>query len=419
MSNVEVEMGDEYADLRSHDTFVHGVPHATFARLRREDPVSWWDEEDGSGFWSVTRYEDVLAVSRNTEVFSSAKGIRLEDMDTEETEARRTLMEMDPPEHTRYRRLVSRPFSRREVMAYEGAIRGLARHVVEEVRGRPTIDFTELVSRQLPMRMLGQLLGLPREDSEWLVKRGDALIANSDADFTDYVVDKVDTSDYRLLPFRSPVAIELMQYAAIAFAQRRAHPQSDLLTALLQPMVDGEYLTDSELSNFFTLLVAAGNDTTRYSMSAAMKALVERPALRRLLVAEPERMPEAVEEMLRWGSVTMHFRRTAVTDTELRGRSIRAGDKVVMWFVSANFDGDHFDDPYRFDAGRRPNDHVTFGFHSPHLCLGAHLARLELRVLFEELLPHIEDVSLAAPEERLRSNFISGIKRLPLVVAWR
>jgi len=419
MANVEVVMGDEYADLRSHDTFVHGVPHATFARLRREDPVSWWDEEGGSGFWSVTRYDDVLAVSRNTDVFSSAQGIRLEDMDAEETEARRTLMEMDPPEHTRYRRLVSRAFSRREVMAYEDAIRGLARNLVEEVQGRPVIDFTEVVSRQLPMRMLGQLLGLPHDDSEWLVRRGDALIANSDAEFTDYVVDQVDTSEYRLLPFRSPVALELMEYAANAFAQRRAHPQSDLLTVLLQPMVDGEYLRDSELSNFFTLMVAAGNDTTRYSMSAAMKALVERPALRRLLVAEPERMPDAVEEMLRWGSVTMHFRRTAVADAELGGRLIKAGDKVVIWFVSANYDGDQFDDPYRFDAERRPNNHVTFGLHSPHLCLGAHLARLELRVLFEELLPRIEDVDFAGPEERLRSNFIGGIKRLPLAVSWR
>jgi cytochrome P450 len=151
-------------------------------------------------------------------------------------------------------------------------------------------------------------------------------------------------------------------------------------------------------------------------MSAAMKALVERPELRRRLVAEPEHIPEAVEEMLRWGSVIMHFHRTAVADTELNGRSIKAVDKVVMWFVSANYDDDHFDDPYRFDAERRPNNHVTFGLHSPHLRLGAHL---ELRVLFGELLPHIEDVALAGPEERLRSNFIGGIKRLPLTVVWR
>lgn len=419
MTVTEVDLGDDRADITSHDTFVAGVPYATFDRLRREDPVSWWDEPDGRGFWAVTRYADVLSVSRRTDLFSSAEGIRLEDMDAEECEARRTLMETDPPEHTRYRRLVSRAFSRREVMAYEEAIKALARQLVDEVAGTSTIDFTDLVARQLPMRMLGRLLGLPESDSEWLVRRGDALIANSDEEFTDFVVDRVDTSDYRLLPFRSPVAVELMGYADDAFAKRRDTPGDDLLTMLLAPMGDGERLREAELRNFFTLLVAAGNDTTRYSMVAAMKALVERPEILADLGRRPERLATAVEEMLRWGSVTMHFRRTATADTELGGRRIRAGDKVVVWFVAANYDPEQFAEPYRFDPDRAPNDHVTFGRHSPHLCLGAHLARLELRALFEELLPRIEGASFAGPVERLRSNFISGIKHLPLEIAWR
>ena len=419
MARIEVEFGDDHADLTSHDTFVEGIPHATFDRLRREDPVSWWDEQDGRGFWSVTRYDDVLSVSRNTDVFSSAKGIRLEDMDEEETEARRTLIEMDAPEHTRFRRMVSRAFSRREVMAYEDAIRGLATDLVDEVRGTPTLDFTKMISRQLPMRMLGQLLGLPNADSEWLVTRGDALIANTDEDFTDYVVDKVDTDEYRLLPFRSPVALELMAYADKAFGERRAAPKEDLLTLLLSPMVDGEFLTDAELSNFFTLMVSAGNDTTRYSMSAAMKALIERPELRQRLTADPSLMPVAVDEMLRWGSVTMNFRRTATQDTELGGKQIKAGDKVLMWFISANYDEKQFEEPYYFNIERTPNNHVTFGLHSPHLCLGAHLARLELRVLFEELLPYVNDIELAAPPARLRSNFISGLKSMPVTIDWK
>ncbi len=419
MARIEVELGDDHADLTSHDTFVNGVPYATLDRLRREDPVSWWDEEDGRGFWSVTRYDDVLTVSRNTDVFSSAQGIRLEDMDEEETNARRTLMEMDAPEHTRYRRMVSRAFSRREVMAYEAAIRALATQLVSEVRGTPTLDFTKMVSRQLPMRMLGQMLGLPNDDSEWLVTRGDALIANTDDDFTEYVVDKVNTDDYRLLPFRSPIALELMDYANKAFAERRANPKEDLLTLLLSPMVDGEFLTEAELANFFTLMVAAGNDTTRYSMSAAMKALIERPEVRQRLVEDPSLMPVAVDEMLRWGSVTMNFRRTAIQDTELGGKSIKAGDKVLMWFVSANYDADQFDEPYFFNMERTPNNHVTFGLHSPHLCLGAHLARLELRVLFEELLPFVNDIEFAAPPTRLRSNFISGLKTLPVNIDWK
>lgn len=419
MSVIEVELGDDHADLTSHDTFVAGVPYATFDRLRREDPVSWWEEPDGSGFWALTRYRDVIAASRQPELFSSARGIRLEDMDDEELEARRTLMEMDPPEHTRYRRLVSRAFTRKSVLAYEDAIRALARAILDEVHGTPRIDFTDLVARQLPMRMLGRLLGLPEEDSDWLVGHGDALIANSDPDFTDYVVDRVDTSDYRLLPFRSPVALELIGYGREAFEARRRHPGDDLLSALLAPMPDGERLSDAELANFFTLLVAAGNDTTRYTMAATIKALAERPRVREELTAEPARLGTAVEELLRWASVTMHFRRTATTGTELGGRRIRAGDKVVMWFVAANYDPEQFPDPYHLDPARQPNDHVTFGLKSPHLCLGAHLARMEMRVLLEELLPRVSAVELAGPPERLRSNFIAGIKHLPLAIEWR
>lgn len=419
MPVIEVDLGDDHADLTSHDTFVAGVPYATFDRLRREDPVSWWEEADGRGFWALTRYQDVITASRQPEMFSSARGIRLEDMDSEELEARRTLMEMDPPEHTRYRRLVSRAFTRKSVLAYEDAIRALARAILDEVHGTPRLDFTDLVARQLPMRMLGRLLGLPEEDSDWLVSHGDALIANSDPDFTDYVVDRVDTSEYRLLPFRSPVAVELIGYGREAFEARRRRPGDDLLSALLAPMPDGERLSDVELANFFTLLVAAGNDTTRYTMAASMKALAEHPRVREELAAEPARLGSAVEELLRWASVTMHFRRTATTDTELGGRSIRAGDKVVMWFVAANYDPEQFPDPYHLDPDRRPNDHVTFGLKSPHLCLGAHLARMELRVLLEELLPRVSTVELAGPPERLRSNFIAGIKHLPLEIGWR
>jgi cytochrome P450 len=415
---IELELGDSHADITDHDVYVEGVPHATFLRLRTEAPVSFTEEHDGRGFWSITRYDDVLFVSRHTDLFSSAKGIRLEDMDPEETEARRTIMEMDPPAHSRYRRLVSRPFSPRAVADYEASVRDLARQVLHEVRGEATFDFVSRVARQLPMRMLGTLLGLPEPDLDWLVDRGDALIGNTDADFTDFVVDQVDTSDYRLLPFRSPVALELFEYAEGALAARRAQPTDDVLTSLLQPTVDGDLLGDEQLKNFFTLMVAAGNDTTRYSMAAAMNALAERPHLLESLRSDPAAIKPAVDEMLRWSSTTMHFRRTATEDVELRGQTIRAGDKVVVWYVSANFDAEQFDEPFRFEAARSPNDHVAFGLHSPHLCLGAHLARLEMRVLFEELLPMLDTVRVTSAE-RLRSNFISGFKRLEVETAWR
>jgi cytochrome P450 len=408
-------------DITDHDVYVEGVPHETFRYLRANDPVHWTPEPDGGrGFWSITTHADVLNVSRSTETFSSRRGIRLEDMDEEETEARRTLMEMDAPEHTRLRRLVSRPFAPKSVAAYEDVVRELAAQVLDAHRGESEFDFVRAVARELPMRMLGRLLGLPESDLEWLVRRGDALIGNTDPDFTDYVVDQVDTSQYRLLPFRSPVALELFEYATQALAERRITPTHDVLSALLEPTADGESLDDLALKNFFTLMVAAGNDTTRYSMTSGLQTLIDRPELLDALPSMTlEQRKSLVEEMLRWASVTMHFRRTVTQDTELHGKQLRAGDKVVMWYVSANYDESHFDSPYLFDPERSPNDHVTFGLHSPHLCLGAHLARLEMRVLFEEIAARWSRVTSAGESERLRSNFISGVKRMPIAVSWR
>ena len=410
----------QLADITSHDTYLGGVPHETFAYLRAHDPVHWTEEQDGRGFWSLTTHADVLAASRNTEVFSSRIGIRLEDMDPEETEARRTMMEMDAPEHTRLRRLVSRPFAPKSVNEYEATVRSLAGEVLDSLRGVTEFDFVKRVARELPMRMLGRLLGLPDVDLEWLVLRGDALIGNTDPDFTEYVVDQVDTSNYRLLPFRSPVALELFEYASQALAQRRVTPTNDVLSALLEPTTDGDTLDDLALKNFFTLMVAAGNDTTRYSMTSGLQVLIERPDLyASVATMNLEQRKSLVEEMLRWSSVTMHFRRTVTRDVELRGQQLRAGDKVVLWFASANFDEEHFDAPYEFRPDRTPNDHVTFGLHSPHLCLGAHLARLEMRVLFEEIVARWSHVELTGRPEYLRSNFICGMKQLPVRVAWR
>jgi cytochrome P450 len=418
-----VDNTDTDADIVDPETYVRGVPHATFARLRRDDPVSWWTEHDGgSGFWAVTRYADVLQVSRDVELFSSAAGIRLEEMAPDETVARRTMMELDPPEHTAYRRLVSKPFSRREVYGYEQAIRLLARAVCAEALAGPArFDFVDAIAKQLPMRMLGRLLGVDDADGPWLVARGDALLGNSDPEFTSHPVGLVDTDEFRMMPFRSPAGIELFAYAQRQAAARREHPTDDVISDLLRPKVDGEELSDHEFNNFFTLLVAAGNDTTRYTMTAGLQALIEHPVqlaeLRDAIVAERSGIVDsAVEEILRWSTVTMHFRRTATADCELAGRQIHRGDKVVMWFIAADRDEAQFPDAQRFDIHRSPNDHVAFGRMSPHLCLGAQLARMELKVLFEELLPLLADVRIVGPAERLRSNFISGIKRLPVEV---
>ena len=414
-------MTEPLHDITSHDTFIDGVPHTTFAYLRANDPVHWTEESDGGrGFWSLTKHEHVVFASRHSEIFSSRQGIRLEDMDEEETEARRTLMEMDAPEHTRLRRLVSRPFAPKSIASYEDAVREIAVDLLDSLKGQEEFDFVATVARGLPMRMLGRLLGLPNDDLEWLVQRGDALIGNSDPDFTDYVVDQVDTSAYRLLPFRSPVSLELFEYASQALEDRRITPTHDVLSSLLETTVEGDTLDELALQNFFTLMVAAGNDTTRYSMTAGLQALIERPELyARITTMNLEERKALVEEMLRWSSVTMHFRRTATQDVEVGAKTIKAGDKVVMWFTSANFDEDHFENPYEFQADRTPNDHVAFGLFSPHLCLGAHLARLEMRVLIEEIAARWSTVESAGEPERLRSNFIGGIKHLPVRVTWR
>jgi cytochrome P450 len=414
-------MAEPLADITSHDTFIDGVPRETFRYLREHDPVHWTEEPDGGrGFWSLTKYDDVLLASRSTEVFSSRLGIRLEDMDPEETEARRTMMEMDAPEHTRLRRLVSRPFAPKTVAAYEDAVREIVVQILDSLQGEQEFDFVRRIARELPMRMLGRLLGLPDDDLNWLVQRGDALIGNSDPDFTDYVVDQVDTSAYRLLPFRSPVSIELFEYAAQALEERRITPTHDILNALLEPTVDGESLDDLALKNFFTLMVAAGNDTTRYTMTGGLLALIERPDIFASIPSMTlDQRKSLTDEMLRWTTVTMHFRRTLTQDLDLRGQSMKAGDKVVLWYASANFDEDHFQHADAFLPQRSPNDHVAFGLHSPHLCLGAHLARLEIRVLFEELASRWSSVDVVGPIERLRSNFISGIKNLPISVEWR
>lgn len=423
--DLEVDLSVDDADIVDPDAFVHSFPHGTFKRLRDTDPVSWWPEHDGGkGFWAVTRYDDLLSVSRNVETFSSAQGITLEEMEPDDFAARRNMLEYDPPEHTRYRRLVSKPFSRREVYAYENAIRMLAREVVIEAQALgDRFDYVDRIAKQLPMRMLGRLLGVPDTDGDWLVERGDALLGNFDPEMTEHPLGLTDTDEFKHIPFRSPAALDLYRYAERQAGLRREHPTDDVITRMLAPTIDGEQLTELEFNNFFVLLVSAGNDTTRYTMTAGLKALAERPGqlaeLRdSVLAGRTDLIDSAVEEILRWGTVTMHFRRTVMHDIEMHGRTLRRGDKVVIWFSSADYDDRQFDDPFTFDIHRTPNDHVAFGRMSPHLCLGAQLARMELKVLFEELLPRLADVRVDGPVERLRSNFICGIKRMPVRVSW-
>lgn len=411
---------DGHADLASHDTFAQGAPHATFARLRREDPCAWTDWSGGTGFWSLTRHADIAALNRDTALLSSARGIRMEDQTYEEYLARRTFQEIDPPEHTRVRLLVNKAFAKPVVAEFEGAIRAICAEMLDRVLLEPEFDATRLIARELPMRMLGRILGVPDADLPWLVSKGDALIANTDPDFTTHVLDRMTTDEFRMMPFNSPAGAELYAYAQdLMAAKARAGDESGVLHLIRQPDRDGNVISETEFRNFFCLLVAAGNDTTRYSIAAGIQALCHQPELLPDLHAGGAVWETMADEVIRWATPALYFRRTATRDFELHGRTVRAGDKVLLWFASANRDEDAFDQPFRVDLRRSPNRHLSFGQGGPHVCLGMWLAKLEVRVLFEEFAARVARVEQAGPHEFLRSNFVGGIKRLPVRVTLR
>jgi cytochrome P450 len=404
-------------DLASHDAFVDELPLWAFKELRERDPVHWQPEPaPNHGFWAITRFHDIEEILRDTKTFSSAHGVTLEEQSEEEVEARRSMIDMDPPQHSQLRRLVSKLFTRSAVAQYEGFVREQARLVLDRGLPKGDFDFVEEISRELPIRVLARIMGVPDQDLPMCVELGDAMIAQADPEYSRAVIDKEDTSEYRLLPFRSPAAVELMAYGHELADQRRAEPRDDLVTKLVHAEVDGQRLTKAQFDNFFCLLIVAGNETTRHAITHGVRAVVDHPDQWQRLRDEPELMPLAAEEILRYGSPTMHFRRTAKTDVELRGTPIRQGDKVVVWFVSGNYDEEVFPDAERFDVGRDPNPHMAFGSGGPHVCLGAHLARLEVRVMFEELVPRLKTLEITGPVERLRSNFINGIKHMPVRV---
>ncbi|MGH2589593.1 MAG: cytochrome P450, partial [Actinomycetota bacterium] len=267
----------------------------------------------------------------------------------------------------------------------------------------------------LPIRFLCAIFTVPQEDAPLLIRWGDAMIGNQDPEFTEAVVDQVDTEEFRNLPFRSPIALELFEYAHRQRDLRLEDPQDDVITALSVAQREG-IMSEHDYDNYFGLLMIAGNETTRHTISHGMQALIENPDQMQRLRDEPSLIPSAVDEILRWATPVMHFRRTATRDLELRGQAIREGDKVVTWYISANRDEEQFPEPYQFDVARKPNEHVTFGPGGPHFCLGAHLAKLETKVLFQELLPRVRSIELTGPVERMRSNFVNGIKHMPVRV---
>ena len=412
---------DPDVDLSSQDAFNQGLPCATFARLRRDDPMAWYElSSGGKGFWNVTRHADLLELNRQADLLSSARGIRMEDQTEEEYEARKTFQETDAPEHRAFRALVAKAFSRATVNGFEDQIRAIVTSLLDVALEAGEFDAVEEIARKLPMQMLAQIMGVPADDAIWLVEKGDALISNADPDYTDFVIDQVDTEEYRFLPFRSPAAIELFDYADQLLDRMDAGEQIGVLNLVREETSHGTRMSREAFKNFFCLLVAAGNDTTRYSLSATIHALANDPALL-AQIQDPafDKWDEATDEMIRWASPTTHFRRTATRDFEFHGKQVKAGDKVILWFASGNRDETAIPDPFTIDLTRPRNPFLSFGQGGPHICLGMWLAKLEVKVVMQEIAKRVGTMQQTAPHAYLRSNFIHGIKHLPIRVEKR
>jgi cholest-4-en-3-one 26-monooxygenase len=385
--------------LSDPDAFVGGVPHDLFRRMRNEAPVCWVEPPAGPGFWAITKYRDVITVSQDSGTFSSSHGTNIEDA---QGGAELMMLNMDPPRHTKLRNLVSKGFTPKLVRAIEPHVREIAKSIVDDVAQRGACDFVTEVAAELPLQVIAELIGIPIDERHSVFNWSNQMIGLDDPEYGN----SIDTA--------MQAATNMFTYANTLAAERRQQRKDDLVSVLIDAEVDGEQLSDMEFNFFFLLLAVAGNETTRNLISGGMLALIEHPKERERLRTDLSLMPAAVEEMLRWVTPVMYFRRTAMRDTELGGKAVKEGERVTMWYVSANRDEEAFPNADRFDVRRDPNAHVAFGGGGVHFCLGASLARLEIRVIFEELLRRLPDVELAGPVARLRSNFISGIKHMPV-----
>jgi cytochrome P450 len=406
-------------DLADPGNFTDGItPWRMFHTLRHEDPVHWQPEPaPNAGFWAVTRHEDIVRVDRDAQTFTSTRFVNLEEVDDDQIAKRASILEMDGVRHRALRGLLQRQFGATVINGYADFLRGLTARTLDAALAKGSFDFVAEVSADFPINVLARLLDVPEEDNKQLIEWGNRIIGNTDPDYADVLLHSEESERYRDLPFRSPASLEVFAYGRELARQRRGGAGSDLVSRLVNETPrDGVPLSERDFDNYFLLLVVAGNETTRHAISHSMLALIQHPGQLDLLRRDPSLIPGAVEEFLRWASPVYHFRRTATRDVELGGKLIRQGDKVVMWYASGNRDEEVFGDPYAFDVTRQTNDHVTFGKGSPHLCLGNLLARTEIRIMFEELIPRLADIRVTGEVPRVRSNFVNGIKRLPVEV---
>jgi cytochrome P450 len=401
--NTTTAGGPVEINLLAADAFAEGHPWDQYTWLRDNAPVYRHPDPDGPDFWAVTRYDDVRAVSRQPLLFSSyERGVMMAEPDEMGLAAARQMMlTMDPPQHERFRRLVSRGFTPRQAQLMQERIVALASEIVGDIAPKGEADLVPEMAGRLPSGLIAELMGIPRADGERLYQLTEVMHTTDPAVAT--------------LARQTEALIEMLTYADGVAQAKRTRPAEDIATSLIESEIDGQRLTDSEFLWFFLLLVNAGGDTTRNLVAAGMQLLFEHPEQRARLEADLDGlMPTAVEEMLRYTSPVVHFRRTAMEDTVIRDQPVAAGDKVVVWYGAANRDADAFDEPNVFDVGRDPNPHVAFGGGGAHLCLGMHVARIEIAALLREIFTRLPDIEPAGEPQRLASNFIAGYHRMPV-----
>jgi cholest-4-en-3-one 26-monooxygenase len=398
-------------NLLDRDRFTQDIPHEWFTWLRQNDPVFHHPEPDGPGFWVITKHADIVHCNRDATSFSSdgARGgvVVIEQARQDQVEQQEAggnlMLQMDPPDHTRYRKLVNRGFTPKMIGQMEKHIRELCNGILDSALAKGDSDFVVDVAAELPLEVIAELIGVPSEDRHKIFDWSNRMIGSEDPEYM--------VSDEEVFQAQ----VEMFMYAQQLAEQRRATPRDDIITALLSADVDGESLSDMDFNLFFLLLSVAGNETTRNAIAHGMNAFLEHPDQWRLFSSDLEAHTHgATEEILRWASPVMYFRRNVTRDTEIGGKAVKEGDKITLWYISGNRDEDVFDDPFAFDITRSPNNHIAFGGGGPHFCLGAQLARMEIYVLFEELAKRVGHVEALGEPDRLRSNFIGGIKHLPV-----
>ena len=397
-------------DLADVDLYAQGIPHDVFAAVRATPGLCW---NANTGFWAVTRHADVVEVSRDTTTYSSAVGhIQIYDIDDDALEARASMIDMDPPVHTRLRRLVSSAFTPRHVLDYRRMIRTRVRRCLDDIAADGGGDWVSTVAKPIPISVICDLMGVPETDHDYMIELSDYLVAGTSNEPLEPDA-YGNTTELRLLPFNSPAAHGINEYARELGERRRTEPADDLVTKLINAEVDGERLSDNEFTNFFRLMIFAGNETTRSAIAHLALQFDQFGEEFARLRDDRDLIESGAEEVIRYSSPILYFRRTVTRDVELSGTQLRKGDKVVMWYAAANFDETVFADPYHFDLGRPvPPANVAFGGGGAHFCLGAPLARLEVAILLDEIAERNLQIEVVGEPTYVRSNFVNGIEHV-------